>query len=271
MVGIHMAKRFPRRLNLILLILMGSLAGENGQAQAPLFSKFGIGTFHPLQERRRSDNRVDAGAIEAVPTLQQAEHLYVFCINGGDPLCLGNFNGVAQFIKSQGCPNTYFGQLWHANKFHSQIKQIHASDSQAQIVLIGLSFGANRVRSLANQLDAEGIAVALVVYLAGDAVENNDYSRPKNVGRVVNIRAHGMVVYGGHLFFKGEEINGARNVLVDARHMLSPSRAETIEYLAQELADTAKRSKAEQPLVGRQSADPARQGTLHEAVIRSAR
>jgi hypothetical protein len=168
-----------------------------------------------------------------------ANHLYVFCINGGDPIGLGNFNGLSQHLKTHGCPNTYYGQLWHTRRFHNQIKEIHASDPQAQIALIGYSFGANRVRTLANDLNSDGIPVELLIYMAGDTISDRDASRPRNVARILNIRAKGLALYGGNLFFEGGELTGARNEFVNTRHMLVPTRAETIEYVTQELAALA--------------------------------
>jgi hypothetical protein len=55
----------------------------------------------------------------------------------------------------------------------------------------------------------------------------------------VNIRARGLVLYGGNWLFKGEELTGARNEFVNTRHMLLPSRGETIGFVTEELTALA--------------------------------
>jgi hypothetical protein len=223
-----------RRMMGALFVLAGGAAAAHAQGNTPNHNRLG----HTLQAPLTSYAGTIATATPApsAPTADAANHLYVFCINGGDPIGFGNFNGMSQYLKSQGVPNTYYGQLWHVRKFHNEIKAIHASDPQAQFALIGYSFGANRVRTLANELNGDGIPVALLVYMAGDTITNRDYSRPANVARIVNVRSNGLVLYGGNWFFKGEELTGARNEFVNTRHMLLPSRSETIGYVTEELA-----------------------------------
>ena len=81
--------------------------------------------------------------------------------------------------------------------------------------------------------------IDLLVYLAGDTVNNTPSSHPSNVGRVVNVRTQGLVLTGGDLIFNGDDIPGARNVRLECRHILAPSRPETLQLMMQELISLA--------------------------------
>lgn len=201
-----------------------------GQAYEPLVSKYGVGTIvHPIQEP------------ETVPSLPQElqtakNKVHVFAVNGLNPLCLGNFNGLCDYIKRQGYTNTYFGQMYTCLNFSDRIRKVRQADPDAKIVLIGFSLGANIVRTIANDLEKDGTSVDLLVYMVGDYVRDTPESRPSNVRRIVNIRAQGIVLTGGDLLFNGAEIQGARNHRLNVRHILVPSRRETLELLNEELA-----------------------------------
>jgi len=195
--------------------------------------KYGTGTFlHPLQ------------TPESIPFPQCyldrpsqccKEKVHIFAINGLNPLCLGNFNGLCKYCKEQGFENVYFGQLYTSHGFATKARDIRAHDPDARIALVGFSLGANYVRAVANSLRRDGVKVDLVAYLVGDLVKNTPRSFPDNVCRVLNVRAKGLVITGGDLFFNGEDIDGARNVHLTCRHILVPSRRETLEAVMDEL------------------------------------
>jgi pimeloyl-ACP methyl ester carboxylesterase len=125
----------------------------------------------------------------------------------------------------------------HTQLFHDRILQLRKDEADARIVVIGYSLGANSARTLANQLKDDGARIDLLVYLGGDTVKDNDTSRPTNVGRIVNITGHGSILLGYDLFVKGDEIKGASNHRLDARHFLLPTRAEATELLVQSVAE----------------------------------
>ena len=201
----------------------------------PLLTNVGLGTMlHPIQEPESY----------AIPTWCLSapchkEHVYIFGIDGVNPLCLGNFNGMLGYLRKQGFQNTFFGQLHTSFTFAGKIRDIHECDRDARIALIGFSAGANYVKRIANTLEKDAVKIDLLVYLAGDTVYDTPSSHPSNVGRVVNVRANGLVLTGGNLFFNGEDLPGARNVHVDCRHILLPSRTETLQLMMQELIPLA--------------------------------
>ena len=198
----------------------------------PLVSEFGLGhLLHPIEEP----------ACVAYPpggvSQDQKDHVYVFAINGLNPLCLGNFNGMCNYFRDQGFTHTYFGQFYTYFWFADEIHEIRARDPEAKIVLIGYSSGANNAKWLANQLDREGVPVDLLVYLVGDLIFNTLGSRPPNVRRIVNIRGKGLIFMGG--LVDGADIDGARNERINCRHILTPSRPEMVKLLTEELLGVA--------------------------------
>jgi len=180
-------------------------------------------------------------ACEAAPS-DGKEHVHTFIVNGLDPLQLANLNGMTGYLRRLGFPQTHYEPLlsYRATKRH--IREVRQSDPDAKIVLVGYSAGALVVRRLANDLQREDIAVDRLVYLGGDFIPNTQGSRPSNVATVVNIRGHGSIFSGRDLFFNGADLDHASNLRLDSRHFLLPSREQTMDTLASELASLAKDS-----------------------------
>jgi hypothetical protein len=159
--------------------------------------------------------------------------VHVFGVNGLDPVCIGNFNGLCAYLKEQGC-NTYFAQLWSISDMAGRIKALRACDPNAKIVLMGYSLGCNRIRALANELKKDNIQIDLLVYLGGDMILSHSRSCPPNVCRTLNVRAHGFCLTGGDLL-TGTNLPCARNVKVNCRHLKIPSRPEVAHLVLGEL------------------------------------
>lgn len=218
---------------LVAGVFLASVACTAPLRAEPLVTKGGVGTLlHPIQEPTAValPSCYDQGPCQCCK-----ERVYVFGVNGLNPLCLGNFNGLMGYFRKQGFENTHFGQLYTSHWFADKIREIRRADPEARIALIGFSLGANYVQAIANSLAKDGVKVDLVVYLVGDFVGNSAASRPDNVGRVVNVRAKGIVLAGGDLLCDGSDINGATNHRLNCRHILAPSRRETLELLTKEL------------------------------------
>jgi hypothetical protein len=81
------------------------------------------------------------------------------------------------------------------------------------------------------------VPIDLLVYLGGDTIKDGDRSGPENVRRILNICGHGMILLGYDLFVCGEEIKGASNHRLDARHFLLPTRADAAELLVRYVVD----------------------------------
>ncbi len=206
----------------------------------PLVSEVGLGhLLHPVEEPEHLT--YPPGGV----TPAQQDRVHVFAINGLNPLCLGNFNGMCGYFRAQGFANTHFGQFYTYFWFADAIHEIKARDPGAKIVLIGFSSGANNAKWLANRLDREGVQVDLLVYLVGDLIWNTPGSRPPNVQRIVNIRGRGLILLGG--LVDGGDIDGARNERIGCRHILAPSRREVVQMLTEELLALAASPPASDP------------------------
>ena len=228
---------FPRCNAMILVVAGLMVCTPRLTASEPWMSHFSLGAlFHPVQ--MPDCLRAPSCAADQACGGPNA-HVYIFAVNGMDPFCLGNFNGLCDCLREQGFANTYFGQLHSCAQFSSRIRQIRQEDPDARIVLIGFSCGCNVAKGIANSLNKDGTRIDLLVYLAGDYITNSLSSYPSNVGNVLNIRSKGYLLSGGSLFFCGADIDGARNCTLDTRHMLAPSRRETLELLMEEILPLA--------------------------------
>lgn len=179
---------------------------------------------------------------EPLPMIQEAfleapasskKHVYIFFVHGLDPLDSANFFGVNNYVRQLGFEKVYYGHLYHASYFKKEIDRIHQDDSMAHFVLIGFSFGANVVRSLANDMKEHDIPVDLLVYLGGNTLENIPEDRPANAQRIVNILASGCI-------WNGAWLDGAENIHeTDVWHFGTPSHPRTLAVLARQLSDVA--------------------------------
>jgi hypothetical protein len=168
-------------------------------------------------------------ACKVAPTCSR-NHVYVFMIHGLDPFDWANLQGVRDYIQALGFRKTYYGQLYHTSHFEKEVRRLHQEDPEARFVLIGFSFGANMVRALANQAQAEGIPIDLLVYLGGNTLKNEPRDQPENTAKIVNILASGCI-WNGAWMDRAENIHEQ-----DVFHFGSPSHPVTLEVLARELA-----------------------------------
>lgn len=162
--------------------------------------------------------------------------VHVFAVNGLDPLCVGKFDGLCACLRDAGYENTHFHRLCNSHGIAGRIAAVRRCDPSARIVLVGFSAGCFAVRSIANALGEDGTQVDLLVYLAGDLIRDVPSSRPCNVGRVLCIRANGLVLAGGNVLFNRDDLTGARNARLECGHFQLASQPVTLELILEELA-----------------------------------
>jgi len=198
-----------------------------------LVNDVGTGTFlHPIQ---RPETVTYPPSCRERPELCRKDHVYIFGVNGLNPLCVGNFNGLLAYFREQGFEHSYFAQLYTSIGIGDEIRKIRRADPDAKIVLMGFSAGCNVAKLIANGLREDDTRVDLLVYVVGDMIWDTPGSSPPNVGRVVNIRAKGLVLTGGDWGLNGADLTGARNHKLECRHILTPSRRETLALMMEEL------------------------------------
>jgi len=183
-----------------------------------------------------------AATVPEPPPAGRCDHVYVFLVNGIDPLNLCHFDKMPDYLRSQGYDHVTMGRLNTSRRpFYREIRRIRAADPCARVVLVGFSAGANVVCRVTDDLAADGMQVDLLVYLGGCMVSNSPAWKPRNAGRVVNIRDSGLVFLGGGLMSSGDDVDGVNNVQIPgvSLHVDTPAQQVTQETLARELAAQA--------------------------------
>jgi hypothetical protein len=184
------------------------------------------------------------------------EHVYIFLMNGLDPVNYGNLTGLRDYLQNQGMTKTYYGQIYHVWSFEKEIRRIHRDDPDARFVLIGFSLGANLVDSMARSVQPDGVTIDLMVFLSGNhPVYPMPKDQPPNVARVVNVLASGLMASRG-------DRSWAENLrLSGTMHFDSPTDPRTLEALSRELAAVAQMvpvSEQLPPVRSREEAPPPR-------------
>jgi hypothetical protein len=157
-------------------------------------------------------------------------HVHVFLINTVDPCDAGDLGGVRAFLIDLGFIKTSSGQLYHADRFANEVRQIRACDPDAHFILIGFDRGAAAAQEQAEILTRDGVPIDLVVYL--DGVFLPDRPPPPGV-RVVN-------VHNAAGFCDTGALRQADNLVVpECGHFAVPTHPVTLELLAHELAQVA--------------------------------
>jgi hypothetical protein len=152
----------------------------------------------------------------------ERDHVYIFFLNGIDPVNYGNLTGIRDYVQDLGFHKTYYGQLYHVSYFAEEIRGIHQHEPDAHFVLVGLGRGARKIRDLAQTVKAEGIPIDLMVYL--------DAKLPEGVGI-----ENGPVL--GH--FHNEQFCSETGQQQDLWLFGNPTCRQTLELLAHQLGQIA--------------------------------
>ena len=175
-----------------------------------------------------------AARCAAIPQVCR-NHVYVFLIDGEDPLDVANLAGVRDALISMGYIKTYRGQYHHVGYFKDEILRIHGADETARFVVMGFGLGANAARDVAETVRPDGVPIDLLVYCGGVALPNALSSRPVNALRIVHIVGQGADAVAVAL-------DGADNVqLPDTDHFGSPTHSYTLDLLGRDLTEAASR------------------------------
>ena len=173
-----------------------------------------------------------ADCLETCHALPQPcrNHVYVFFMNGLDPVNCCNLTGLRDCVQKLGFIKTYYGQPMHFYWFASEIRRLHCEEADARFVLVGSQWGANLVCSLADYLRYDNVSIDLAVLLDGTTLDCNPRHRAGNIARVVHL-------WSGQGILKGKEYPGAENVCIeDGRTLGCVGHPETVERLALELS-----------------------------------
>jgi len=176
-----------------------------------------------------------ADCIELCHTLPRPErnHVYIFFMNGLDPVNCCNLTGVRDSVQKLGFIKTYYGQSCHYYWFASEIRRLKHDDPDARFVLVGSQWGANLMCTLARDLSCGGIPIDLAVFLDGSMLDCKPEHRPDNIERIVHLWSRPGLL-------KGKDYPGAENICIeDANFFGCGGHPETLERLALELSVVA--------------------------------
>ncbi|GBD36635.1 hypothetical protein HRbin36_01760 [bacterium HR36] len=194
----------------------------------------------PAYRAWAQDTADEAAFVRQLPA-EAKQHVYLFFLNGVDPLEFGQLSALRDYCRELGFGKSWYGQFYHRWYFQRVIEDIWQRDSQARFVIVGFSAGAIAARDLANALQRENIPIDLLVYIGGATLTNSPRSRPENVGRVIHVRANDPI-------FRGWAIDGADNVKCqDVWHFGTPNHPETRRRLAEALAEITGKIPVPQP------------------------
>jgi hypothetical protein len=180
-----------------------------------------------------------AVAVEAVFS---SEQMYVFVINGVDPLWMAGLKRLGDQIRQCGYPNTKVIGLHEASVAEKEIRCLYRANPTARFTLIGYSAGTYVVKAMAGRLVRDGVPVAMVGYVGGDYLRDSSATQLTGVGRVVNVTGDGYLLTGKNLLFNGTCISGAKNVrLAGTRHFNLPNHPSTYAALIEGLNEASAR------------------------------
>jgi hypothetical protein len=99
-------------------------------------------------------------------------HVYVFLMNGTDPLTLGQLSGLRDYVQHMGYTQTYCGQFYHRSWFEQEMCRLAGEDHDSRFVLIGTASAAKALCEMAETAAARGTSIdALLIVNAPPDME----------------------------------------------------------------------------------------------------
>jgi pimeloyl-ACP methyl ester carboxylesterase len=149
------------------------------------------------------------------------------------PHIYGSLNGISDYIEELGLKRPRVATHYWRWCFQKEMRRIYQRDPEARFVLIGYSMGGGVVQEIARTMAAEGIPIALVVFIDAHGICSDLDHRPGNVVRTVNINSQSPILHG-------RVLADAENYQVNTfRHLAAPKNVECLETLARELIGVA--------------------------------
>lgn len=142
-----MAKRVTQLGGIMLGLIVGLTSGC-------------LHCFHPTPEPVREQLE----ATKQIPTPARAS-VYLFLLNGLDPLEIGNLSGVREYVNSLGFGKVYYGQLYHTHWFLDEMRRIRSECPESRFIVLGFEYGADAAHKLTEKAISEGIDINELIYL----------------------------------------------------------------------------------------------------------
>ncbi len=169
-------------------------------------------------------------AVESVAACSRS-HVYVFFLQGHDPIDCASLEALKETMQSLGFPQAWYAPVWYEKHFKKEIARINQDDPKAHFVLVGYGHGVAAAADLAQTVGTQGINVDLLFCLAKRT------ERPYSVARMETILA------GCPNNLEGEDVH-----FVDAYSHSLPMHPETVDLLSRDLLALAGSIPAETDL-----------------------
>jgi hypothetical protein len=165
-----MTRRF-KQLGRALLVL---IAGSTGCLHC----------FHPTPEPAREQ----VEAAKQIPTPAKGG-VYLFLLNGLDPLEIGNLSGVREYVNCLGFGKVYYGQIYHSHWFLDEMRRIRSECPESRFIVLGYEHGAEAAKKLVGTATGEGIEVDELIYLEPKGVGPSAVDAASGCRRVLTIQS----------------------------------------------------------------------------------
>jgi hypothetical protein len=131
-------------------------------------------------------------ACASVPCACRSK-VYVFLINGFDPLGLQGGGEVRATLVRAGFTKVYDGQFYHGDWFAGEMRRLHAEQPDVRFALVGLGGGAEVAARLAQVVAADGIVIDLLASVDAPFWSAAPGKHPDNVKDVLCIHGQALI------------------------------------------------------------------------------
>lgn len=114
---------------------------------------------HSLPENRKSCDQ-----IETEPDPGQAG-VYIFFVNGHDPLGCANLRGVRDYLASLGFVRSYYGEIDHDIWLAEELVCANRDYPGSRFIVVGYEWGADSARRIVNAGLKWGATIDLLLYI----------------------------------------------------------------------------------------------------------
>lgn len=166
---------------------------------------------------------VEMDLAEALCSVGQQSrcHVYLFFVQGLDPIDCANLEDLKEMTQALGFPNAWYGNCYYLKTFKKEIAHLHSDDEKARFVIVGYGMGVDSAHELAKTVGAQGITIDLMVCVG---------KKTDPLGSVARLV---------HVLPNGNNCTCVRTVgdihyVMEKKHNL-PTCKETVELVAQEL------------------------------------
>jgi hypothetical protein len=160
------------------------------------------------------------------------DHVFVFLVNGADPVDCADLAGLRDCIQALGFIKTYYGKLCNVSYFSKEICRLHHEDPEARFVLIGYGIGADGTSRLVQRAHIDDVPIDVVITLSGHCLKSCSPAEIANVAHAINVMGSGCC------HAKGADWGDSITIDSACDHDI-PCHPTTRELIARELVETA--------------------------------